>query len=263
MLTSSKFQPLHTAVCLRHDTGFRFGFSLPSELGFLTRFASLPVRVRTHDHPPPCCCLYNNNTTTGGFQRGEDTSANAHRKQTPQPDPRRLAKRLKQVGIHDDTIQELLVHYPQETIQKQLSYLPYRNATNPAGLLVKAIKADWSPPTGYQETKAQETKPTSTFNPAQEALARLQAEAAAQQPIRQKLSVIASQLSKKRKQSLLLEAETRIRKRLRTAWPKEKPIPRTFLKAEFYCLLKAQFLKPPTGKKSDGESTDGCPDDTH
>jgi hypothetical protein len=204
----------------------------------------------------------------GGKRQPDRRHGKTPSQQQPPLNHYQLTIQLKQQGIHEDTIQELLAHYPQERIAQQLSYLPYRNATNPAGLLVKAIKADWSPPTGYpqttddQQTKTQAAKPTPAFNPAQEALARLKAEAQAEQNISQKLSAIASKLSSKRKQTLLKEAEARIRKRLKNAWPKEKPIPRTFLLAEFHCLLTEKYLNYPKRKKSESESTHRCPDDT-
>jgi len=56
---------------------------------------------------------------------------------------------LKDMGVSEFTAQEMVRHYPAEMIEKQVKMLPYREARDPAAMLVKSIREDWVPPASY------------------------------------------------------------------------------------------------------------------
>ena len=154
-----------------------------------------------------------------------------------------LAQKLKKVGVSDKAIAEILRNYAKEIIQNQLLYLPYRQAKNPAGLLVQAIKGDWSAPKEYLSAKEEQKQAQEQQASLEEQKRKLACEAK-QKEIRQKqLLAIEKQLSLPEKQTLKEQAEIKVRQRLGKGWPKEKPIPPTFLKSEFSSLLAQKYLK--------------------
>ena len=57
-----------------------------------------------------------------------------------------LRRRLLSVGLLREQVDLLLAQFPQERIARQLEWLPYRNAKNPAALLVAAIEGDYEAP---------------------------------------------------------------------------------------------------------------------
>ncbi|HEY3780312.1 MAG TPA: hypothetical protein VGL56_04455 [Fimbriimonadaceae bacterium] len=57
-----------------------------------------------------------------------------------------LASELLQLGVSRVGVTELLAHYPEEQIERQLLYLQFRNAKRPGAFIVEAIRRDYSPP---------------------------------------------------------------------------------------------------------------------
>lgn len=56
---------------------------------------------------------------------------------------------LRDTGVSEFTAQEMVRHYPAERIKRQTELLPYREARDPAAMLVKSIREDWVPPASY------------------------------------------------------------------------------------------------------------------
>ncbi len=69
----------------------------------------------------------------------------------------RIALELQKLGVSQDGTLDILVKYPLEIIEAQLSYMPYRRAKRPEAFIVEAIRKNYSPPTNafYAEAKAQ------------------------------------------------------------------------------------------------------------
>jgi len=63
-----------------------------------------------------------------------------------EPMPTQLRPALVEVGLQPDQIDHLLRVFPSERIQRQLAWLPEREARNPAALLIRAIEQDWAAP---------------------------------------------------------------------------------------------------------------------
>jgi len=182
-----------------------------------------------------CCCYKNKKQQTTPGVVGGDLETNhiaTHQ----------LVDKLKQVGVSDQAIRAMMAKYPPKIIQQQLNYLPYRQAKNPAGLLVQAIKGDWSTPKEYLAVKEQQRQ-TQEQNQLKDEQQRQLAQEAKQQEMRQKqLLTIEKQLSVTEKHALQKEAERQMRQRLGKGWPKSKPIPQTFLRNEFDSLLAQKYL---------------------
>lgn len=67
-----------------------------------------------------------------------------------------LIEQMVQIGVTRIIATKLMDQQSAKKISDQLQMLPYRNATNPAAVLVKAIREDWAPGPGY--VQAQEEK---------------------------------------------------------------------------------------------------------
>lgn len=66
-----------------------------------------------------------------------------------------IAHELYLLGVSNQGVIEIL-RYPLERIERQLDYLPYRNSNRPAGMILEAVRHDYSPPKEYYFAKAQE-----------------------------------------------------------------------------------------------------------
>ena len=62
---------------------------------------------------------------------------------------------LQQVGLEAEQAEGLLEHYDTVRIRRQLMWLPYRRAKNPAGMLLAAVKDDYEAPPGIWRQKEQ------------------------------------------------------------------------------------------------------------
>lgn len=65
------------------------------------------------------------------------------------------AAEMMRLGVSRLGIVDLLAHYPIETIERQLKYLPLRKAKRPEALLIDAIKNDYSAPNPHRHAKDQ------------------------------------------------------------------------------------------------------------
>lgn len=70
-----------------------------------------------------------------------------------------IAYRLLALGVSNRGVQELMVGYSYDVIERQLDFLPHRNAKRPEAFIVDAIRHDYSPPKEHYYAKAQ-TEPT-------------------------------------------------------------------------------------------------------
>jgi hypothetical protein len=63
-----------------------------------------------------------------------------------------LGRRLMAVGLHREQIEFLLAQYDRPRIERQLAWLQYRRAKNPAGYLLAAIVDDYKAPISAPQT---------------------------------------------------------------------------------------------------------------
>ena len=71
---------------------------------------------------------------------------------------KRVFDRLLDCGMSRSIASELLGKYPIERTARQVEMLPFRNAKEPAAMLIKAIKEDWAAPIAYTIKKKEEVK---------------------------------------------------------------------------------------------------------
>ncbi len=77
--------------------------------------------------------------------------------------PTQIAMDLLKLGVSHSGIQELLVNYPYDVIERQISFMPYRKAKRPEAFIMEAVRRNYSPPKEifYAKNKA---KPTTTVD---------------------------------------------------------------------------------------------------
>jgi hypothetical protein len=68
-----------------------------------------------------------------------------------------LADQLVQQGVTQPVAVQLAGRYPEEC-ERQLEYLPYRDARNPAGVLRRAIEEQWPPPPRWNDAQQQQAR---------------------------------------------------------------------------------------------------------
>jgi hypothetical protein len=57
-----------------------------------------------------------------------------------------LSNPLAAIGLNPEQVSWLLRSFPRDRIQRQMEWLPARQARNPAALLIRAVEGDWGPP---------------------------------------------------------------------------------------------------------------------
>jgi hypothetical protein len=67
---------------------------------------------------------------------------------------RRLRFRLESNGLNTEQARSLILSYDSEVIERQLEWLPYRQAKNPAGYLVAAVEGDYDEPRPLRARRA-------------------------------------------------------------------------------------------------------------
>lgn len=65
-----------------------------------------------------------------------------------------IAAKLLQLGISHSGVVELL-QFPLDEVERQLSWLPYRNAKRPGAFLIKAVRQTYAPPKEFYYAKDQ------------------------------------------------------------------------------------------------------------
>ena len=73
--------------------------------------------------------------------------------------PTQIAMELLKLGVSHSGIQELLVNYPYDVIERQISFMPYRKAKRPEAFIMEAVRRNYSPPKEffYAKNKAKST----------------------------------------------------------------------------------------------------------
>ncbi len=71
----------------------------------------------------------------------------------------KLAMELMRLGVSTSGVERLLSVNDLDEIERQLAYLPYRNAKRPEAFIVEAVRNRYSPPKEFYYA-ANETDPT-------------------------------------------------------------------------------------------------------
>ena len=73
----------------------------------------------------------------------------------------KIAFDLLKLGVSHSGVQELLVNYSYEQIERQIKFLPYRKAKRPEAFIIEAVRRNYSPPKEFFYAKDQVESPTS------------------------------------------------------------------------------------------------------
>src|SRR5207249_4136915 len=93
-------------------------------------------------------------TETGGVPQTPPSFSTDTTFGVPQmPDEPSLRERMLAVGVSPGAIPGLLAQGAPEQIALQLDCLPDRHPEDPAKMLVKAIREEWTPPATYAQRK--------------------------------------------------------------------------------------------------------------
>lgn len=84
---------------------------------------------------------YNNKTTEQTKDEGEVKEGKKKRV---------LFRLLRDLGVNEPMAVDMVRSYPAGRIRRQMEMLPYRDARDPAAMLVKAIREDWDAPSAYR-----------------------------------------------------------------------------------------------------------------
>ena len=74
-----------------------------------------------------------------------------------QGEKKRVLNALLEIGVSSSAGSEMLEEYPVERVARQVAMLRFRNAKEPAAMLVKAIREDWAAPVAYMAERREET----------------------------------------------------------------------------------------------------------
>ncbi len=72
----------------------------------------------------------------------------------------KIAYDLLKIGVSHAGVQELLVNYPYDAIERQLSFLPFRKAKRPEAFIMEAIRRNYSPPKEFYYAPPQTESPS-------------------------------------------------------------------------------------------------------
>jgi hypothetical protein len=143
---------------------------------------------------------------------------------------------LKNLGITELTASKLVLDYPHKRIIAQVEMLPYRQAQNPAGMLIKAIKENWAPPQAYNEFQQQKAR--------QRAEEEKRAKEEAIRKVRQQQIVaLKAKMSEQELQELRERAEQKIPDVLKNAYRAKKlPLPEILIEAQMNYIIGKEYL---------------------
>ncbi len=153
-----------------------------------------------------------------------------------------LVARLVATGVSQRQAERLVRSHPSDRIEAALSSLPFRNAKNPAGYLVREIEdGGWLPPVAIQEQE-KKTASAAKRKAADEKAAQLEAERtrAAEARLRQVEHVVQA-LAPELVAELWSEARAQVMKFSRLA-ANDATEQNPFLKAAFSNLVQDRFL---------------------
>jgi len=151
---------------------------------------------------------------------------------------RELVEFLRNHGVTEITAEEIAGRYPIEQIENQIVMLPYRQARDPAAMLVKAIREDWDAPSAYTAILRTETRK------------REQEKADAAEEERQKtrerrVEKALSKLSPEQRQKIAERARREVEDSLKGAMGGRTPV--SLVDAQMKKIISEEYLDVETG----------------
>jgi hypothetical protein len=183
--------------------------------------------------------------------QGEDVVVNKYNKTTQQTGrgtgetkalslrQRELVTLLQNLGVTEITAREIAERYSPELIESQIKMLSYRQARDPAAMLVKAIRDDWDAPSAYIAAMHEQTRKR------QQEKAKA-AEEARRKAHERRVEQALSRLSPAEKDELIKRARREVRESLKGAM--DGQLPESLVNAQAKKIISEEYLDEPTGE---------------
>jgi len=168
----------------------------------------------------------NNKTTKQTEDEGEVKRSSGKKE-------RELLERLRDRGVSEPMAVDMVRSFPAERIRRQLRMLPYRDARDPAAMLVKAIREDWDAPAAYKAALRER------------AIKREREEAQSQEDARQearqrRIQESASKLSPQEMRDITARAREKVKTMLRGALGDR--VPKRLVDAQVNKIISEEYL---------------------
>jgi hypothetical protein len=154
-----------------------------------------------------------------------------------------LVDLLRNQGVTEITAKELAGKYPIERIENQVIMLSYRQARDPAAMLVKAIREDWNAPSAYTETLRAEAmrQERNKAQAAEEERRKLHEE---------RIEKALSKFSPEQKEKITVRARREVEKNLKGSMSGRTP--KSLVNAQVKKIISQEYLNEPNeeGDKS-------------
>lgn len=171
---------------------------------------------------------------------GVDYKNNINNKHTSQ-EKNEIRKMLSNQGVSESIASDLLENYPAEIITKQITMLPFRQAREPAAVLVKSIKDDWHAPALYLAKLKEQAEKKKKAN--------AEAREAERRRIQQKrIDQVKAKLTKEEFQEIKRIARDRVSNQLRGVFHGKAPD--TLVKAEVNSIIANKYLNHDTSQRN-------------
>ena len=145
---------------------------------------------------------------------------------------KRILRELLRYGVSGSTASQMLDKYPIERISGQLDMLPFRNAKEPAAMLIKAIKEDWTAPAAYMGRQRKEAEQKAKIE-------RESVEAEKQRTWHKRVEAAKGKLSHEELQRITRTAREEMQKRLGTAFHGD--VPERLVKIEVNRIISKKY----------------------
>jgi hypothetical protein len=175
--------------------------------------------------------------------RGKGVAGN-HNKATQQTGEDSERKRrdplelLRDQGVSELTAMDIVRNYPQERIERQVEMLPYRDARDPAAMLVKAIREDWDAPGAYAAALRERAVKREKEKARSEEKARQKAR-------QRRIEKVMSELSPQEMKDITARAREMVKATLRGALGNR--VPQRLVDAQVKRIISEEYLDKPDG----------------
>lgn len=159
-------------------------------------------------------------------------------------EPDSLMELLRSQGVTEMAAREMVGSYPPERILRQVKILPFRDARDPAAMLVKAVREDWGAPASYAAAVRERTMRSKAEKAASE---REKKREAHEQLVEKALS----KLSPEELGRVTQRAREKVKASLNGALGKR--IPQSLVEAQVKKIISEEHLNEPNRKKEEND----------
>ncbi len=171
-------------------------------------------------------CVGANNINKEHITEDRDGVADAERR-------KRILRELLKYGVSGSIASQILDKYPIARISGQLEMLPFRNAKEPAAMLIKAIKEDWTVPAAYMGRQRKEAEQKAKVE-------RESADAERRRTWQKRVEAAKSRLSREELQRITRTARETMQKRLGGAF--HNGVPERLVNIEVNRIIATKHL---------------------